>query len=134
MRNALDKLTTIFPATAEMRDAGAAKLAGISAEVDLAQLERLTAEGFIQAAVVNVDSTACFVVWYNIGFDRVFHVNVAVQLLPGDRFDNLVAAIECLARKLGCVGVRFNTTRLGLLAKANRFGYAAKSVCVIKHF
>lgn len=64
-----------------------------------------------------------------------FVIVAAVGRLPGvDLTASCLPALEGVARKLGCRGLRFHTDRPGLVAKARRFGYRPHTTVVRKRW
>lgn len=126
-------LLQVLAATPETRQVAAERLSGISPLLfDTAQLERLTAEGFLEACVISYNQVPVYCVWFHCSVDRGLHVNAAVGLSGTDNFMLLVQAIEAFARKRNCVFIRFNTRRPGLITKAEAAGYLADSLTMIK--
>lgn len=130
---ATNNLVAILVATPELRQVAAEMLSGITPLMfDTRQLERLTAEGILEAVIVSVDSNPIYCAWLHTTVDSGLHINAAVQLASGGYFNEFAQSMESYAKNRGCAYIRFNTKRIGLIAKAELQGYQADSITMIK--
>lgn len=127
-----EKLLKILEASPEQRLAAVETLSGITPLLVPKELERVTAEGYLEAFLVESAGRNIYCVWCHITIDRGLHINAVAQMTAGADFGELVVACELYAEQHSCNYIRFNTRRPGLVAKAEAFGYHPESLCLVK--
>lgn len=106
---------------------------GIDPLCTLEELKRAQLEGFLEAIQINDGDKPQYAIWFNIGCDGGFHVNAACQLCENPvGLNSMVAAVEDLARSRGAKYVRFNSSRVGLIARTQELGYEPIATCMRK--